>query len=92
MNEWHELKEFGQPSKPGIYLCVVHGDTSIKLIHYSESYWKYMQGLECKKVSHWLEIPELPIAIRMNMLFKKASQEGLSKEEKEELSKLLLCA
>lgn len=92
MYEWQETEIVGDPLESGVYICVCRGDVDIKFItfHSEEKIWKHQNGVQSKKVTHWVAIPKLPTIVKTNMLLKKAVDVGLSRMEKIELSNLLV--
>lgn len=89
MSEYIDLN-LKQPEESGQYIVVLRGYVDIKIAKFnlSDKSWR-LSGIETKKVTHWFKCPEIPKAIYINALLKKALDVGLNEEEKIKLSDLL---
>lgn len=90
---WFSVDKDGLPQQSGTYICITRGATSLKLMRYKKEEkdsWSFVgQGGSSNKVTNWAKIPDVPFELKMNILLKKASNEGLEDDEKLELAKLL---
>ena len=90
--KWFDVEKEGLPQGSGVYICITRGAISLKLMKYKkdENRWSNQSaGGISSSVTHWTKIPTVPAALKMNILLKKASSEGIDDDEKLELAQLL---
>ena len=89
---WKEFDKKDLTLLTGNYACLLRGKTDISLMKYDskKNLWTAKYGQTSQNITHIFLIPVLPDVIQENILLRKSLESGLTEEERNELSSILI--